>query len=636
MIPLFIQWVLLAKSRSTNVAKHASQAAPNVFLPRLLLCAGLSDTSFRTMLQRLDNMADDTGKVFNELISPTAVLEWGLIGIEKRRVIKQRLFGRLCAYTRIHTTANTANSRFLSWLSSEADSSSPSTKSITKNQARFSSILDSLKSSFDDASDSDEDPKTVLAEEDEKSISQPLFPPTDITQAFINQCVEKDQWNVLVESLDLIAAKSMFSKDTSTSILVAKQLLDSLKSFHENSSFVSILLKWVPHLTQDQGDEILWQLIFKENTEQERSHLLTLIQQCACKWSDEHVSACQAWIFSEQSRWKTVDSLSLVLRFLVLSSDQSKMDDDVDIQAYFSYNEKSATSITHLALQGAITENTNSNGSSAAEDDIPDWLALILLMAKSHQELVTRLILEKVDETKPIPGLSSVLLRLYILHPLKMSLSDSKLRNTLLQSSTDNLPLWLEWTCPLDEQVHEMIANLIKSPHQRLVQSVTDIARQHPLIFVRHLHLISQKLMLDGTGRDEDDQSLMQKGRIFGKNPSEPDTLVAQIGEVQMKVSIVMWGYSFNEYAWTSILDILLALPNEVIFSCGIKLGLSEVLEAFLRLFDVQMIELQSDKNISGLLDKFNKIVQSFKKCQPKLFQEWANSDDIRPLLTID
>jgi len=592
------------------------------------------------MLQRLDNMADDTGKVYNELISPTAVLEWGLIGTEKRRVIKQTLYGRLKAYTRIHTTVNTANSRFLSWLSSEADSSSPSTKSITKNQARFTSILGSLKSSFDDTSESDEreeDPKSVLAEEDKKSISQPLFPPTDnITQAFINQCVEKDQWNVLDESLDLVAAKSMYSKDTSTSILVAKQFLESLESIHENSSFVSILLKWIPHLTQDHGDETLWQLIFREkNTEQERSHLLSLIQECAVKWSDEHVSTCQAWIFSEQTRWKTINSLSLVLRFLIVSSDQSKMDDDVDIQAYFSYNEKSATSITHLALQGAIIENIATNGPSELDDDIPDWLTLILLMAKSHQELVTRLILEKVDETSPT--LSSVLLRLYIMYPLKMSLSDSKLRNTLLQASTANLPLWLDWTCPLDEQVHEMICNLIKSPHQRLVQSVTDIARQHPLIFVRHLNLISQKLMLDGTGRDEDDQRLMQKGRIFGKNPSNPDSLVAQIGEVQMKVSIVMWGYSFNEYAWTSILDILLALPNEVIFSsCGIKLGLSEVLEAFLRLFDVQMIELQSDKNIAGLLDKFNKIVQSFKKCQPKLFQEWANSDDIRPLLTID
>ena len=590
------------------------------------------------MLQRLDNMADDTGKVYNELISPTAVLEWGLIGTEKRRVIKQRMYGRLQAYTRIHTTVNTANSRFLSWLSSEAVSSSPSTKSITKNQARFTSILGSLKSSFDDAGDSDsdereEDPKSVLAEEDKKSISQPLFSPTDnITQAFINQCVEKDQWNVLDESLDLVAAKSMFSKDTSSSILVAKQFLESLKSIHENSSFVNILLKWIPYLSQDHGDETLWQLIFRENTEQERSHLLTLIQECAAKWSDEHVSACQVWIFSEQSRWKTVNSLSLVLRFLLVSSDQSKMDDDVDIQAYFSYNKKSATSITHLALQGAITENT---AASEVEDGIPDWLTLILLMAKSHQELVTRLILEKVDETSPT--LSSVLLRLYILHPLKMSLSDSKLRNTLLQFSTDNLPLWLEWTCPLDEQVNEMITNLIKSPHQRLVQSVTDIARQHPLIFVRHLNLISQKLMLDGTGRDEADQHLMQKGRIFGKNPSSPDTLVAQIGEQTYRVSVVMWGYSFNEYAWTSILDILLALPNEVIFSsCGIKLGLSEVLEAFLRLFDVQMIELQSDKNIAGLLDKFNKIVQSFKKCQPKLFQEWANSDDIRPLLTID
>ena len=183
-----------------------------------------------------------------------------------------------------------------------------------------------------------------------------------------------------------------------------------------------------------------------------------------------------------------------------------------------------------------------------------------MLVGKSYQAMTARLILEKVDETRPSLVLSSLLLQLYIMHPLEISLSNAKLRKILLQASIDTLPQWLDWSCPLDDQLSEMLCNLTTAPHQRLVQSVTDLAKQHPLIFVRHLKSMSKMLLDDGSGRDSENQSLMKRGRIFGKHPS--GDAVAQIGDQMMKVTVVMWGYSFNEPIWTSVLDILLTLPD--------------------------------------------------------------------------
>ncbi|KAL7535980.1 hypothetical protein ACHAXR_006845, partial [Thalassiosira sp. AJA248-18] len=99
------KWVLLAKARADKVAKQAALSAPNIFLPRLLLCCGLQKLSFYTMLSRLDQLVDsstDSGLTFKELISPSAVSEWGLTGIGSRSTIKRKLYGRILAYMRIH------------------------------------------------------------------------------------------------------------------------------------------------------------------------------------------------------------------------------------------------------------------------------------------------------------------------------------------------------------------------------------------------------------------------------------------------------------------------------------------------------------------------------------------------------
>lgn len=618
------------------------------------------------MLSRLDKITESGCVTYDELISPNAVNEWGIPGIGSRRVIKRKLHGRILAYTRIHTTDGNDNAQalitpesslFLSWLSSEINNPDSTTKSQAKTQAlqMFTSLVGTLKSSLDsDGADVVED---LMEEEAEEGLNDPReedpesmsvdkpFPPNDIVSTeFINKCISNDQYDVLEESLDLVIAKNLYGKDIEASIVAAQTLLASYKSFRDHSRFIQILLKWVPLLTQDHGFESLWNLIFIEEAEQAQdwSHFMSLVCECASQWSDEHIAACHAWIFSQETKWKGAHSLDLVLRFIVLSSEPSSIhcfgcdngyDDDEDAQSYFSYDEKSATCIINLALNAATMENKVAANDSNKEPP-PDWLKLILLVGKSYQAMTARLILEKVDETRPSLVLSSLLLQLYIMHPLEISLSNAKLRKILLQASIDTLPQWLDWSCPLDDQLSEMLCNLTTSPHQRLVQSVTDLAKQHPLIFVRHLKSMSKMLLDDGSGRDSENQSLMKRGRIFGKHPS--GDAVAQIGDQMIKVTVVMWGYSFNEPIWTSVLDILLTLPVEVIFSCGTKMGLFELLEAYLTLFMVQIQELRSESNVVRLREKFIKLLESFKKYKANTYGDWVEKNaNIRPLMTI-
>jgi len=258
-------------------------------------------------------------------------------------------------------------------------------------------------------------------------------------------------------------------------------------------------------------------------------------------------------------------------------------------------------------------------------NSFPDWLTLVLLVGKSQQALVTRLILEEFDGTKFSLVLSSVLLRLYVMSPLKMDLSNSKLRNALLQASNDHLPSWLYWRSPLDSQFSEMLSNLTQSPHQRLAQAITDISKQHPLILLRHLNDINKKLLEDGSGRDSDQQRLMKRGRIFGRHPSG-DT-VAKVGDHTLKVTIVLWGYSFNEPVWDSIVEVLIALPLEVVFTCGVKIGLTKILETYLKLFGVQIVELNLESNIIRVRDKFLKFIESFRIHNTDAFSDWLQQD---------
>ena len=107
-----------------------------------------------------------------------------------------------------------------------------------------------------------------------------------------------------------------------------------------------------------------------------------------------------------------------------------------------------------------------------------------------------------------------------------------------------------------------------------------------------------------------------------------------------MKVSIVLWGYSFNEPIWTSVVDVLIALPVEVAFICGMKIGLADILETYMRLFAVQKAELGSEGNILQVREKFMMLIDSFRKCKPEAFEYWTQQNvpywgNVRQLLSL-
>lgn len=657
------EWILVAKARAEKVARHAAACAPYIYLPRLLLCCGMPKPSFYTMLRRLGHMGDsssDSAKLFEELLSPSAVSQWGLPGIGSRRSIKRKLYGRIMAYTRIHATStegeseqlSVANNSFVSWLSAETSRYDGMKKTLTKDQASIAIVSDMISSIPRDPMLAESGECEDLMEEEHedqgwpsnKSMSLPtdVSMPTDgaLTPDFIHSCVDGDQYNVLEDMLGMIAAKSVISKNSEQKIGAAKILLESSASFRDDPSFIRILLKWVPLLGQDEGDEHLWQLIFLDHLKlsKNRCQPMHLVCGCALHWADEHISACQAWILSQQadsSLWESIHSLELVLRFFVLASEQRSIDCfQVDSNSGF-HAQEGATSLVNLALHYArVKDNsTTLNHSRGMKQlaEIDDWMTLVVLIGRSHQALVVKHILEEKDKSPASTyDLLAALMRLYLMFPLSMSLSDPKLRNALLQAS-EQVSWWHDWRCPLDDQITDMLSNLTKSPHQRLVQSVSDIAKQHPLLFVRHLKFLSYKLLEDGTGRDNNQQRLMKRGRSFGKNPLG-DPAVAQIGDRIMRVTIVQWGFSFNEPVWSSVIDLLLALPVEVVYSSAscAKMGLLDILSAYLRLFSVQTVDLQSEGNIVALREKFKMLLQSFEKCNTSQFRDWTLREDGR------
>ena len=654
---------MLAKAKAAHVAKHAALSAPNIFLPRLLLCCGLPSESFYTILSRLDQLGEkspDVGKAFEEMISP------GLPGSGSHRISKQKLYGRILAYFRIYRNhaaggeiqelVTAEKSLFVTWLSSEISGIEETRSMHSKRQGPTGIAID-LKSCLLDSFSADTSEDLMVEEDEADTIgdiwlkdvcNEPLAPNDTISPDFVRACII-DRQAVLEQSLSLITSKCMHSKEMEAGAEAAKALLAMFPSFHNDAGFIRIVMKWVPIMTQDRGEDGLWELIFLKSTKQKEGicHLMSLVSECALNWSDEHISACHKWI----SIWpleKNICSLELVLRFLVVSSEQKDVhcfdsNDNTDLKRPYPQSQDFAIAFTKLALQYVDLKGIGDEwvkkeiDSLNRRNTLPDWLTLIMLVGcNSHQAVVTRLVLEKIDGMESSLALASVLLRLYVMSPLKMNLSDSKLRNALLHASNSHLPAWLDWRCPLDCQVSEMLSNLTK-PHQQLVQSVVDIARQHPIVFVRHLNAINQKLMEDGSGRDSKQQVLVKRGRIFGKHTDA----VAKIGDLEVKVTVVLWGQSFNEPVWTSVLDALMTLPVEVAFKCGTKLGLMDILEAYLMLFAVHIGEMNAESNVINLREKFVKLIEAFRKFDSKAFDDWvqrgvcASGSNVRYLLSV-
>ncbi len=641
------EWVLLATSNSDIIAKQAALSVPDIFLPRLLLCCGMPKTSLVTMLERLSKLGASTpnpAKLYNDLICSSAVSEWGLQK-GNRITIKKRLHGRIASYLRIFRSAVADNAQdelntiekcaFVTWLSSEVSvSNSKKCDSTTRCDEITNMLESSAPPSFDEGSfvDLEEDGMALCIDEqividavDSKSLERYGADGT-LTEDFINSSVVAGQYKVLHESLEQFKRDSIpQEKGVDVSVLM-RALLNSYVSSNYDPLLGRILLKFMPQMSQFCCDDNVWQTIFISMAEKpiDEQYLFSLITGCVIHWSDEVIAACQKWILT-QNDLKNALSLRLFLRFLVASSEQESIHSvgsNVNCVANFVciQSKANAESTMKIVLQYLEMTNDKLSGTSCREErnNLPDWLLLSCIIAKSHQQCIIAMIIGSINSNSfSAPSMYSVLVRLYLMSPTLSQWNDSKVR-THLKNAANQTKTSLQWRCPLDRQVVEMLRNLGTSPHTRLLQYAADFSKKNALIVIRHMHVLHERLVVDGLGQD-----CTIAGRVGTHSPA----VLAQIDDRLVKVSISRWGFRYNEFIWSSVLDFIGGFPADLLFRCGIDTGVLLVLEDYLKLFYVHVMELGSEEFISQLRPKYVALVKSFQACNQVEFQKWSKTD---------
>ena len=94
---------MLAKARCANIVRRTVLSIPPEFLPRILLCSGLSQSSVTTIIERLGHVV---GAVGNKQFIPS----------------NRKLLARIAAYFRIYNISVPTENLFLTKLLNENDS----------------------------------------------------------------------------------------------------------------------------------------------------------------------------------------------------------------------------------------------------------------------------------------------------------------------------------------------------------------------------------------------------------------------------------------------------------------------------------------------------------------------------------
>ena len=601
----------------------------------------MSELSFATMLRRLNDLSEsssDPNKIFQSSLASISRL--GLTKIGSRRMAKRKLLGRIMAYTRTshENLEHLHQSSFVSWLMSECELDKPKeSRAVPPNKSWC------LDNTCHDLSYNEEFP--LLEDDVMASIDKYSFDKGDIqtcdsmdvlTEDFVRSCIDSECYEELEKSLQLREQAVMFkqSNDDSTYASTAAALLAVCSSCQQNDRVVCMLIKWVPRLFQ-MNQDLSYHTLFIDLMGKFSLHFDTcirIVSNCAVQWPNGRILECKKWIAEQQTKnsWEGHLTRRLALKFLVLAS-------EISLQL-----DKYASCLIDLSLDCCLHHKVQqlANGqycltSSNARDILPDWLALIMCIANegsSFLNLTISRVMHYISENKSSTrAYSAVLLRLYTLHPSAVILTETNLKTVLLQGARDNFTTWLSHNkCPLDAQIKAMIFNMSTSPHKPLLQSIIQLANQHPLLLMRHLDAIKQRLIEDGSAIGSNGQPLMKRGRIQGRLSE----LEANIEGQLIRVYVLCWGYSFNEPVWTCMLDLLLSIPPEVLFGIGVAVGLIEILNLYSKLFAIHVDELNEENNIIELRAKFDRLSSTFMKYNPERYQQFmkdrhTNSDSI-------
>ncbi len=666
-------WVMLAKSRSDFIAKRAALAAPTTFLPRLLLCSGLPRASLLTMIDRLGKVGEkslDANKTFNQLLVPSASSEWDLGRLGHRREIARKLFGRICAYLRMYNIVQLGESvisfLFIEWLSNMCQTSQKSTKMKTKKPKSapdtILASIENVKSLFDkiplQTTDIDDissvaemeadasDMTTFVLFENKEIVSPPkLTDDAKSIQNFLKQTFEEnkphtlDNWlhQIIFEQILPVKAKRRHAEKYPPMVNNEELSYFLLQCYIELERKVegvaSLLVKWIPKLTSSNGSPRLWRILFADG--QKPAFMWdNLVSRCFQVWNYAHMVECREWILSDDAK-ENLD-LVKVVRFLIQASTFSAVHvecfEDLPVaveDVKWGRTEETVRSATDLALDCLLSHDYETRLRS--RNNLPECLVLLLLIARlgrNQVQFVSGAIGKRIGDGNKQANcqLQLSLLRVYTYFPLSMNLGAAVLRSNLMEAVEISGNDWLSWRSPLDDSLQEMLNSaLSNTPSQRSIQALGDAAKKHPLLLLRKLDTMANMLEEDAT-IDTDRATGDEFGFIVGQGLN--GALTANVNGKKMKVNVKHWGYSYRERVWSTILDVVSGVPNEVIFQCGLKMGVLDLLGLYLRLVLVQSQLRTKIDRLAKLKEKLSEFLGKFKSSNLRAFDLWMASSN--------
>ena len=645
---------MLAKSRSDLIARRAALSAPTLFLPRLLLCSGLPTSSLLTMIDRLGKLGDkaeDRDRVFRELLMPSVMNQWATLYPGNRKDLARKLVGRLSAYLHLNQTSldKRISLSFLEWLSEECSNqmtqkkSRPNKKGPNFEQTVLGPLLSYASSGHivlalnnlelivdNDALDLAEGSSVILepfsiADADETVAANELE--MDAGMAFIEECCAENRPEALNAWLMFVLqgrASADFDVGNDTSLNYVSVCVSLLRVFFNGSDeandwFTNFVLKWVPMLSQSKGEPKLWSLVFSPHPDAQVAAEL-LRNRCALVWCQSHAQECQQWILSHH------DGLCVlsIIRFLIATSYQASVHAQSFIgsmtltEDYWGTSESGLQAGVLIAIKGA-KESCNFDVNDRV--NLPDWLKTLLLLARTGKESMMQVCemllqaINKAENPQLRTCLQSAMLRLYTYFPTRMKLASPMIRGVLIEGAKSGH--WLDWRSSLDAQLDDMLSSLKNNPSKRIIQALKDLSKAHPLLVLRKLPTLIVLL--------EDDACVPKhsnaRGRMYGENVL--GLLQTTLSGKPVNVFVRHWGYSFTESLWISLLDVLMSIPKEVLFSCGSHMGLEELLGVYAKLLFIQC-QLQS--NHDRVKTKFLDMLHEFKSADAEDWDSWLAS----------
>jgi hypothetical protein len=606
------------------------------------------------MMQRLNSLgsdSDDLDLCYSEIFSPATINEWGSTFSSKRTVTARRLYGRISAYC--HAKGKDTPSAFTKWLHRQCNTKNNGKSKIQTKKQFFlvganRLVTDMLNVEMNeiggDQSNCEDTTASVFHRLDLLEISTNTTGCTDDSTEVV-RLLKSNNISGAESVLEAIYSKISESTDNQGASITKASAISLLNMLHlstlKNDDVERMLVRWIPLLSHG-ADEDLFHLIFSGNNEWSDQLQITkvmIVTRCLALWHDKVLKKCHAWAIEQLSKNLEAKycARSLVKCFIQRSSYSTAGNFALSDRAGLKFSHVAidinhAENLTRLALLLAERWYCNKtwNRQSWIEED---WMIMLLIIGSQSKDHLAKILSTMLVDTYQLSEwadnvLPRILLKLYVTFPHTMNLSDSNVREMLVNSSAMLHKEWIEWSSPLDGQFSSTVANLDMATLQTQQVLITDFIKKFPLFAIKHIHKLVKVLEQDAVSKPRHD---IERGRQQVRYPE----LLAANETAHTQIVVIHWGCGFSEPLWVAVLDIMLSFPGKVLFSCGQLFGFYDILNLYLVLFKTQITianRTAPSETVTTILrtkNKFSAVLKEFSNSNTEMFKEWISNTNI-------